>query len=78
MLLLIKKHTDILIEQTTTRPQEILEFKMNNQMQTFLHKPPIILIEEDNWLLGVSSFECTHSAFNISKDKNSFSNIIAG
>ena len=35
LLLLIKKHTDTLIENTRTRPQETLEFKMNKQMQTF-------------------------------------------
>ena len=29
MLLLFKKHTDTLIEQTKTKPQETLEFKMN-------------------------------------------------
>ena len=33
--LLIKKHTDTLIEQTKTRPQETLEFKMNKQRQIF-------------------------------------------
>ena len=35
LLLLIEKHTDTLIEQTKTRPQETLEFKMNKQMQNF-------------------------------------------
>ena len=35
LLLLIEKHTDTLIEQTITKPQETLEFKMNKQMQTF-------------------------------------------
>ena len=35
LLLLIKKHTDTLIEQTKTKPQETLEFKMNKQMQNF-------------------------------------------
>ena len=54
LLLLIKKHTDTLIEQTRTRPQEILEFKMNKQMQTFSINPPINLVEEGKWLLGVS------------------------
>ena len=34
LLLLIKKHTDPLIEQTKTKLQETLEFKMNKQMQT--------------------------------------------
>ena len=76
LLLLIKKHTDTLIEQTKTKPQETLEFKMNKQRQTFSFNPPINLIEEDKWLLAVSSFECTNSVFNITDDNNSFSIII--
>ena len=78
LLLLIKKHTDTLIEQTRTKSQETLEFKMNKQMQTFSFNPPINLIEEDKWLIAVSSFECTNSVFNITDDNNSFSIIIPG
>ena len=78
LLLLIKKHTDTLIEQTKTKPQETLEFKMNKQRQTFSFNPPINLIEEDKWLIAVSSFECTNSVFNITDDNNSFSIIISG
>ena len=78
LLLLIKKHTDTLIEQTRTKPQETLEFKMNKQMQTFSFNPPINLIEEDKWLLAVSSFECTNSVFNKTNENNSFSIIIPG
>ena len=77
LLLLIKKHTDTLIEQTKTKPQETLEFKMNKQRQTFSFNPPINLVEEDKWLLAVSSFECTNSVFNITDENNSFSIIIA-
>ena len=77
LLLLIKKHTDTLIENTKTRPQETLEFKMNKQMQTFSFNPPINLIE-DKWLLAVSSFECTNSVFKITDENNSFSIIIPG
>ena len=51
---------------------------MNKQRQTFSFKPPINLIEEDKWLLAVSSFECTNSVFNITDDNNSFSIIIQG
>ena len=76
LLLLLKKHTDTLIEQTKTRSQETLEFKMNKQRQTFSFNPPINLIEEDKWLLAVSSFECTNSVFNITDDNNSFLIII--
>ena len=76
LLLLIKKHTDTLIEQTKTKPQETLEFKTNKQSQTFSFNPPINLIEEGKWLIAVSSFECTNSVFNITDDNNSFSIII--
>ena len=78
LLLLIKKHTDTLIEQTKTKPQETFEFKMNKQMQTFSFNPPINLFEEGKWLLAVSSFECTNSVFNITNDNNSFSITIPG
>ena len=78
LLLLMKKHTDTLIEQTKTKPQETREFKMNKQMQTFLFNPPINLVEEGKWLLAVSSLECTNSIFNITSEDNSFSIIIPG
>ena len=78
LLLLIKKHTYTLIENTRTRPQETLEFKMNKQRQTFSFNPPINLVEDDKWLLAVSSFECTNSVFNITDENNSFSIIIPG
>ena len=78
LLLLIKKHTDTLIEQTKTKPQETLEFKMNKQMQTFSFNTPINLLEEGKWLIAVSSFECTNSVFNITNENNSFSIIIPG
>ena len=78
MLLLIKKHTVTLIEHTKTKPQETLEFKMNKQMQTFSFNPPIKLVEEGKWLLGLSSLECTNSVFNITNKNNSFSIITPG
>ena len=77
LLLLIKKHTDTLIEQTKTKPQETLEFKMNKQMQTFSFNPPINLVEEGKWLMAVSLFACTNSVSNITNE-NSFSIIILG
>ena len=78
LLLLIKKHTDTLIEQTRTKPQETLEFKVNKQRKTFSFNPPINLLEKDKWLLAVSSFECTKSVFKITDENNSFSIIIPG
>ena len=78
MLLLIKKHTGTLIEQTKTKPQDTLEFKMNKQMQTFSFLPPINLVEEGKWLMAFSLFDCTNSVFNITSENNSFSVFIPG
>ena len=47
-------------------------------MQTFSFNPPINITEEGKWLLGVSSFECRNSVFNITNENNLFSIIIPG
>ena len=78
LLPLNKKHTDTLIQQTQTRPQETLEFVLEKQMQNFSFSSPINLNEEGKWLLAVSSFECTSSVFNITNENNSFSITIPG
>ena len=78
MLFLIKKHTNTLIEQTTTKQQETLEFKMNKQIQTFSFSPPITLDEESKWLLEVTSFEALNSVFNTINENNWFSITIPG
>ena len=78
VLPLIKKHTVTLIEQTKTKPQETLEFKMNKQMQTFSFNPPRNLVGEGKWLLILSSLECTNSVFNRTNENNLFSIIITG
>ena len=64
-LILIKAHTDTFVQQTKTQPQETLEFKTNTQIKTFAFDKPIDLVEEDKWLLAVTSFEATNSVFNI-------------
>ena len=78
LLLLIKKHTDTLIQQTRTKPQETLEFKMIKPMQTFSLNLPMNLVEEGKWLMAVSLFDCTNSVYNITNENNSFSIIIPG
>ena len=69
-LLLIKKHRITLIQKTKTKPQETLEIKMIEQMETFPFDLPYILLEEDKWLLAVSSFEARNSVFNINNENN--------
>ena len=78
LLLSIKEPTNTFIEQTKTKPQETLEFKMKKQMETFSFSPPINLVEEGKWLLAVTSFEATNSVFNTNLENNSFSIIIPG
>ena len=72
LLLLIKKHSYTLIEQTRTKPQETLEFKKIRSKETFSFSPPLNLIEEGKCLLAVSSLECTNSVFNKTDENNSF------
>ena len=77
LLLLIKKYTDKLVQQTKTQPQQTLEFKMNTQLKTFSFDPPINL-DDDGWLIAVTSFGTTNSVFNITDENNSFSIITPG
>ena len=42
-------------------------------MKKFSFNPPIIQVEENMRLIGVSSFECTNSVFNITDENNSLS-----
>ena len=67
-----------MIEQTKTSPQEALEIKKNKQMQFFSFSTPINLFEESKWLLGMTSFECKNSVFNITNENNSFSITLPG
>ena len=69
LLLLIEKRTDVLIDETKSKPQETLEFKMNKQMQTFSFNPPINLMDQSKRLISVTNSEATNSVFNIT-DKN--------
>ena len=65
-------------EQTKTRPQETLDFKMSQQTENFAFSPTINLVEKGKWLLALSSFECTISVFNITNDNSSLSITIPG
>ena len=78
LLILIKKHTDTLIEQTKTKPQETLEYEKSERMESFSFNPPINLVEEGKRLLAATSFEATNSVFNIIDENNSLSITIPG
>ena len=67
-----------MIEQTETRHQETLDYKLKKQVETFSFSSPLNLVEEGKWFLGVTSNECTNSVFNITNGNNSFSTTTPG
>ena len=67
-----------MIEQTTTHPPKTPELKLNGQMETSSLSPPLNLFEGGKWLLAVTSFEATNSAFIMTDENNSFSINIPG
>ena len=46
---------------------------MSKQIDSFSFSPPINLVEEEKWLLGVSSSETTSFVFNVIDENNSVS-----
>ena len=72
-LLINKKHTDVLIEQTKTKTQETTELNLNKQMVNFYLLPAINVAGEGKWLLAVTSFEATNSVFNLTNEHISLS-----
>ena len=65
LLLLITENCETLIEQTHTKPQETLEFKMIKPKETFHFETPIHIKED--WLIGLVDLEVYNSIFNITK-----------
>ena len=70
LLLSITKKCETLIEQTHTKPQETLEFKMIKQRQTF-HFSPLIQIN-GIWMIGLTDLEIYNSIINKTEEKNKF------
>ena len=68
LLLSIIKNCETIIEQTHTKPQEPLEFKMTKPRETFPFKPPIQT--EGDWIIGLVDLEVYNSIFNITEEKN--------
>ena len=70
LLLSITKNCEMLIEQTHTKPQETLEFKMTKPKETFHFKPPIQV--KGDWMIGLTDLEVYNSIFNITEENNKF------
>ena len=70
LLLSITKNCESLTEQTHTKLQEALEFKMIKSRETFHFKPPIQI--KGDWMIGLTDLEVYNSIFNITEENNKF------
>ena len=70
LLLSITKNCETLIEQTHTKSQETLEFKMIKPRETFHFKPSIQI--QGHWMIGLTNLEMYNSTFNITEENNKF------
>ena len=70
LLLSITKNCETLIEQTHTKSQETLEFKIIKPRETFHFKPSIQI--QRHWMIGLSNLEVYNSTFNITEENNKF------
>ena len=62
-----KSNLDI-VENTLSKPQETLEFKMNKQKESFSFDIPLELPEQ--WMMGVTSLEVYNTVYNITEKNN--------
>ena len=68
LLLSITKNCETLIEQTHTKPQETLEFKMIKPRETFPFTPALQI--KGDWMIGLVDLEVYNSIFNITEENN--------
>ena len=70
LLLSITKNCETLIEQTDTKAQETLEFKMTKPREIFHFKSPIQI--QGDWMIGLTNLEVYNSIFNITNKNKKF------
>ena len=62
-----KSNLDI-VENTLSKPQETLEFKMNEQKESFSFDVPLELNEQ--WMMGVTSLDVYNTVYKITEKNN--------
>ena len=70
LLLSIAKSNLDIVENTLSKPQETLEFKMNKQKESFSFDIPLDVPEQ--WMMGVTSLEVYNTVYNITEKNNEF------
>ena len=68
LLLSIAKSNQEIVENTHSKPQETLEFKMTKQKESFSFDVPLELPEK--WMMGVTSLEVYNTVYNIINSNN--------
>ena len=68
LLLSIAKSNQEIVENTHSKPQETLEFKMTKQKKSFSFDNPLILNQK--WMMGVTSLEVYNTVYNITNSNN--------
>ena len=68
LLLSIAKSNLHFLENTLSKSQETLDFKMNKQIESFSFDVPLELPEK--WMVGVSSLDVYTTVFNNTEKKN--------
>ena len=68
LLLSFAKSNQEIVENTLSKPQETLEFKMNKQKESFSFDIPLELPEK--WMMGVTSLEVYNTVYNITEKNN--------
>ena len=68
LLLSIAKSNLDIVENTLSKPQETLEYKMTKQKETFSFDIPLDLPEQ--WMMGVTSLEVYNPVYNITEKNN--------
>ena len=66
-LLSISENCETLINQTHTKPQETLDFKLTQPRETFSFKPPYILSLNSKCMVRLTSLEVYNSILNITQ-----------
>ena len=68
LLLTIAKSNQEIVENTHSKPQETLEFKMTKQKESFSFDVPLQLNEK--WMMGETSLEVYSTVYNITNSNN--------
>ena len=68
LLLSIAKSNQEIVENTHSKPQETLDFKMTKQKESF--SIDVSLNLEEKWMMGVTSLEVYNTVYNITEKNN--------